>query len=426
MTEKKVEGLPKSKGLFAVDVVQFEKIRGFGLGIVEAAVYLALLAGSDKSNILSTWGIKGIRTYTGFTRAETKAAIDNLSRCGLVEQLTVNNRHSRREPRYRLPTHESRHALRGKEKAVLEVIVAGCQPSCDSEIQAAHRAKDKGWIERRGSDWQIVEYSNEVAFIPNSFVIADDGNSPLSRLITYGELGPVMLAIELYQHQNLMENRGVPANMVRKYWANESTDFLGRHKLHHLELGRTYNNSETNKKSSFDGASSHPWRTLAFWDNLHVLEALNIVEWAAYSANGKPTAGDDYAFNHPQRPLGVLRGGKQVRSTPEAIPAFLSYVIQLLHNGEIGPDTPLQLDDLVLDWQVISPIIAIENATVSHVEAVGILRMVHRADTATNKVWYKELCEECENAVFFIEQAITSKFPQIVDITTVIRSSLNS
>ena len=416
--------MAQSKGFFAVDIVQFEKVRSRNLGILEAATYLTLLAGTDQSNTLSSWGINAIRNQTGFTRAEANRAIDNLVQCGLIEKLCVNNIYTKTEPRYRLPIHENRRALTGKEKAIFEIIASGAQPSNKGETQAAHRAKDKGWLARNGAEWKIAEHANVVAFIPNSFAVSDDANAPLRRLINYGELDPIMLAVELYEKQNLMEHRGLPTELVRRYWKSDPADFLGTHRLNNLQLGRCYIEAKTGKERLFTGAQEYDWRTVEFWSNLEVLETLHIVEWAVYSANGEPTASDEYAFNRPQRPLGVLRNGKHVKNTPEAKPAFLSFVIRSIHRGEVNPELPLWLEDLDLLWQVDSPIVAIENNSVSHVEGVGILRMVHRADTNNCKVWYKDLCEESDRAVFFLEQVIQAKIPQIFDKIDVIRSYL--
>ena len=415
-----------SRGFFAVDVNQFEKIRNSELGIEEAATYLTLLAGSDQSNTLSTWGIQGIRKCTGFTRAEALRAVDQLAQYRMIEILKVENKNARKVPRYRLPIYETRKPLVGREKAVFDLIKSAQQPSSRNEKQAAHRAKKKGWVEVENSAWKIVEHANEVAFIPNSFVSVEDRNSPLRRLVNNGELDPLMLAVEIYQYQNLLEDRGVPVDLALRYWHCDDVKYLGKHNLHQLELGRTYIDPETGSEDGFSGAQNRSWQTPGFWRNLKALEKLHIVEWAVYSANGKPTSGDEYAFNRPQRPLGVLRNGKHVSKTPEAVPAILSYLSSLIYSGEIEPGGMIDLNDIVISWLGDSPIVAVENSSVDHVEGVGILRMVHRADTENCKAWYKELCGECDEAVFFIEQAIQSQFPQISDITTVIRSSLNS
>jgi hypothetical protein len=82
---------------------------------------------------------------------------------------------------------------------------------------------------------------------------------------------------------------------------------------------------------------------------------------------------------------------------------------------ESGGQLSASLPQVIAEWREQSPIIAWENASVSHVEGVGILRMTHRADTENAKVWFKDLCKECNDAVFFIERSAQRYFPQMSD-----------
>ena len=84
MTDKK-----KSKGFFALDVDQFFEIQDKGLGVEEAATYLALMKGTDQTNTISRGGVNSVMEYTGLTRSEAKRAIDNLAKVKLVEKLDV-------------------------------------------------------------------------------------------------------------------------------------------------------------------------------------------------------------------------------------------------------------------------------------------------------------------------------------------------
>ncbi len=65
----------KSKGFFALDVHQFERIRQNGLGVEEAATYLSLLKSTDQSNVVSSGGVRSVMDYSGLSRAEVKRAI---------------------------------------------------------------------------------------------------------------------------------------------------------------------------------------------------------------------------------------------------------------------------------------------------------------------------------------------------------------
>lgn len=409
----------KSKGFFALDVHQFERIRQNGLGVEEAATYLSLLKSTDQSNVVSSGGVRSVMDYSGLSRAEVKRAIRHLDNRGLIECLEVERKRARKAERYNLPIYDSHRSLSPKERGIVDAIEAGQQPAGNSDIQAAHRAASKGWIEKRSDGWQIIEHSNTVAFIPNSFVQVSEGHSPLYRLVNGGELGPIMLAAELYQLQNLMDERGVPLDMIRGHF-HASDDFslrFERHRLHHLRPGRIYQDEETGERKSFDRAYSHPWRGeggSAFWDNLRALDAAHVTEWAVYSANGKTPEHDEYAYNRPQRPLGVLRNGRQVLNTPESRPAFMAFLVYKLKqaDGQLTESLP----QLIQEWQSSGWVFAFENASVSHVEGISILRLTHRAATENAKVWYRDLCQECDKAFFFVEMAARSYFPQISGI----------
>ena len=419
----------KSKGFFALDVHQFERIRQNNLGVEEAATYLSLLKSTDQSNVVSSGGVRSVMDYSGLSRAEVKRAIRHLEDRGLIECLEVERKRARKAERHNLPIHDSRRSLSPKERGIVDAIEAGQQPAGNSDIQAAHRAASKGWVEKRSDGWQVIEHANTVAFIPNSFVQVSEGHSPLYRLVNGGELGPIMLAAELYQLQNLMDERGVPLDVIRGY-LHASDDFsvrLQNHRLHYLRRGRNYEDSETGEARSFTEAHhGRRWWSgsgQAVWDNLRALDAAHVTEWAVYSANGKPPGNDEYGYNRPQRPLGVLRNGRQVLNTPESRPAFMAFLVYKLKqaNGQLTESLP----QLIEEWQSSGWVFAFENASVSHVEGVSVLRLTHRAATDNTKVWWRDLCEECDKAFFFVEMAARSYFPQISGIVQEIQNTPN-
>lgn len=418
----------KSKGFFALDVHQFERIRQNGLGVEEAATYLSLLKSTDQSNVVSSGGVRSVMDYSGLSRAEVKRAVRHLENRGLIECLEVERKRARKAERYNLPIYDSRRSLSPKERGIVDAIEAGQQPAGNSDIQAAHRAASKGWVEKRSDGWQIIEHANTVAFIPNSFVQVSEGHSPLYRLVNGGELGPIMLAAELYQLQNLMDERGVPLDVIRGHF-RASDDFsvrLQNHRLHYLVPGRLYQDDETGERRSFDRAHSHKWRGeggQAVWDNLRALDAAHVTEWAVYSANGRTPEHDEYAYNRPQRPLGVLRNGRQVLNTPESRPAFMAFLVYKLKHtdGQLTESLPQMIEE----WQSSGWVFAFENASVSHVEGVSVLRLTHRAATDNAKVWYRDLCQECDEAFFFVEMAARSYFPQISGIVQEIQNTPN-
>lgn len=406
----------KAKGFFALDLDQFLQIGRVNLGIEEAATYLALMKGTDESNSISRGGIHSIMEYTGLSRSEAKRAVDHLERHHLVSKVDVERARARTVPRYILPAHEPRKPLAKAEADVLALIGSGQQPQSKTEVNAAYRAEQKGWIEKQSQGWAPLPASRRVAFIPNTFVHADGWQSPLKRLVQIGEIGPALLAAELYHKQDLMNERGLPLALIRTFFRPVGSEALGAspsgYRIHALEMGRHQDDGE----GSFD-RSYEPGMFTAdhgtFWDDLRALSKAHVTEWAIYSANGKPKHQADY--KRPQRPLGVLRGAKQVHSTPEASPAFVAYSMFLEQKRRPGEELP-ELDQMIRDWQEQSPIIAIEEAHVSHVEGVGILRMVNRAATENTAQWYRDLHKECRDHLFFLQSAMKSAFPHMPDI----------
>lgn len=255
-----------------------------------------------------------------------------------------------------------------------------------------------------------------------------DQVSPLVRLMQAGELGPILLACELYHKQDLMNERGVPLADLRAHFHTVTTVNAGKrgsgYKLHMLHKGREY--QEKGETKSFTEVYERPrFRTAGdtFWSDLATLDRAHVIEWAVYSANGKPR--DKYDYHRPQRPLGVLRNGKQVHKTPEADAAFIAFYIQMERAAQRqGFDIP-DIPEMISTWRDESPLIVVENAHVEHVEGVGICRMVHRADTENTGQWFRDLHSERTRSIFFLEQARRAIFPEASEISTKISETKN-
>lgn len=412
----------KGKGFFALDVDQFFKIQDKGLGIEEAATYLALMKGTDQTNTISRGGVNSVMEYTGLARSEAKRAIANLARVELLEVLDVERIRARTAERYRLPPHEGRQPLTALEASVVADLELGLQPTTTKDKNTAFRAGQKGWIEKLSTGWAAVPASQRIAFIPNMFVDAPGQASPLGRLVQIGEIGPVMLAAELYHRQDLMNERGIPSSDLRSWFHSSASTTAGNsasgYRLHYLERGRSYTRKDraTGKEESGNAVSScdpNKWRG-GLWDNLAHLERAHIVEWAVYSTNGKPPPYP--AFNRPQRPLGVLRNGKHVQKTPEADAAFVSWLMWCEQQRIAQKWESHSTEVLGQAWRDNPHIVAVENAHVSHVEGIGILRMVHRADTENTAQWFRDRHKERRDALFFLDGVRKAAFPESVVI----------
>ena len=378
----------KRKGFFALDVDQFE--RAADLGLESAAAYLALMAGTDQSNTVSAWGINAIATHTGLTRHEAKQAVACLKKNGLVQPLEGAKTRAWTIPRYSLPVRDTRKPLAPKEQAALDAIQAGNTP----KIQDARRAAQKGWIKKVDGLWVEVPVLPNCAFMPNSFIRTETGNSPLARILNTGELNPLKLAVRLYRRQNLMEARGVPLDDVRQHY-HARTEQLGQlpYKLIELLLGREWEGVSFPEVAC---PSIFALESEEFWPALKVLEHCHVVEWAVYTTNGKPVR--EYDYGRPAKPVGVVRNGRLQTQAPESKPGLLAYMI-----GRAHLDGFTDTAEVVRDWGESNALMAVENASVRHIEGVGILRMTHRADTDNAKAWWRQINEESRKAVFFYE-----------------------
>ena len=391
----------KARGFFALDQDQFK--RAAKLGLEPAAAYLALMAGTDESNALSAWGMHAVSTYTGLTRHEARKAITALRKAELVKELEAAKTRARTKPRYRLPSFEQRQALSSKEQGALDAIRAGEEPKPNE----AYRAQRKGWIEKIEGRWQEIPPLPDVAFLPNSFVRTKTGSSPLARILNAGELDALTLAIGLYGKQNLMESRGVPVELVRAYYSGYAVPILGHpFRLIRLTPGRLW------ESSNFDRAGCPDCFGLeneAFWAALKVLEHSHVVEWAVYTANGKPKS--KYETGRPVRPVGVVRNGQVQPRAPESKPGLLAHMIDCDQN-----EGNRNAAEIIARWRSSSYLAAIEHGSVPHVEGVGILRMTHWADTENARAWQRQIHDESREAFFFYESVARSIGFQVPDI----------
>ena len=186
-------------------------------------------------------------------------------------------------------------------------------------------------------------------------------------------------------------------------------------RLHYLVPGRLY--TQKGEEKSFDKAyqpEKFRHEKESFWSDLKALDAAHVTEWAIYSANGKPSG--EYGFNRPQRPLGVLRGGKHVRNTPEAAAALVSYMMWGEQERISKGGRSFTAEEMGQFWRDYSPIIAVENAHVTHVEGIGILRMVCRANTENTAQWFRDRRKEQGEALFFLDGVRKAAFPESVVI----------
>jgi DNA-binding MarR family transcriptional regulator len=392
----------KRRGFFALDTHQF--VRAGQVGLEPGAAYLALTAGTDESNTRSAWGLNAVANYTGMSRHDAKRAVAALEQAGLLRPLDGARTRARTVARYELSQRETRQRLSPKEQAALDAIRAGEAP----EAQATYRARDKGWIERVDGEWVELKRVADCAFLPNSFVRTESGASPLARILNTGEINPLLLAVRLYQRQNLMEARGVPVEDVRQHYHAE-VRHLGQAPYTFIQLhpGREWEGSQI----SASGVSGRfGLENEEFWPALSVLEGCHVVEWSVYTANGKPSG--KYAVGRVAKPVGVVRNGNLRVAAPESRPGLLAYMIGMQQAGEFT-----SAEAATHIWSTNNLLMAVEHASVPHFEGVGILRMTHCADTENTKTWWRQVNEEARETFFFYEKVAEAVGFQAADFS---------
>ncbi|MBA3323868.1 MAG: hypothetical protein H0T41_00825 [Rhodobacteraceae bacterium] len=326
---------------------------------------------------------------------------------GLVGELEAATTRARTKPRYELPRMENRPSLAVKEQAAVEAVRRGENP----DPQAAFRAAKKGWLKKIDGNWTETPVNTTVAFVPNSFVRTASGSSPLARLLNAGEINPLMLAMRLYLRQNLMEARGVPVEDVRQHYHADVSEQLEQHPYRFVTLaqGRTWDVEDGSfDKSAISGRFN--LENADFWRALRVLEHSHVVEWAVYTANGKPAG--EYATGRPAKPGAVVRNGVIQVPAPESQAGRRAYAIFGAHEG-LGAD----LAESMRHWQRANVLCAIEHASVPHTEGVGILRMTHRADTENTRAWWRQINAESRETGFFYSSVAEAIGVQVADIS---------
>ena len=141
-----------------------------------------------------------------------------------------------------------------------------------------------------------------------------------------------------------------------------------------------------------------------------MLEHSHVVEWAVYTANGKPAS--KYATGRLAKPVAVVGNGIVQRATPES-GAGRSRTRSTVGTKPIGR--------LPGDWEETNLLCAIKHASVPYVEGVGTLRMTHRADTGNTKAWRQQINGESRDTIFLYRQvaeALGMQVPELAGVST--------
>ena len=298
-------------GFSLLDGRQIDRIAELPAPLESTAAYLALAVSTDAKNSETRGGRKSIQTYAGLSRGAADRAVAALEEAGIIVRLPLENIRNPRAVRFILPPAEA------------------------ATPQSAPFA------------------------VPNSFSYSRRGTSPLTKLVAQGDFGPLALALHLMRQNTDTETDCLPFAQIHRKLTYVCGNSLGALRLHRFA-------------PSDDGATIQDTRISGAREDLAILEALRIVEWAVYAA--RPGAGGKALVT--SIPLGVLRHGSPVIDCPEGSLGILGHLLVELHAGR-SPDT---VGELMKAWKAARSFTFIAPAPSKVTGAVALLRLRHQVD----------------------------------------------
>lgn len=181
-----VSPLSKKSGFFAVDPSSWSGVCNCTMNM--AIAYLVLCRGTGANNQTTAWSVNAIETHTGISRSRANTAIEKLIECDFIEQTKSGKR-----PRYKIDR--------------------------DS----------------------IAKTENQI-WLPNELVTGTDkGESPpIERIRQTGDVMLLRLFVDLYQHQNLIEEGGISRNTYHTEYIRELTGEFRQFNLWFFGQGKSY------------------------------------------------------------------------------------------------------------------------------------------------------------------------------------------
>jgi hypothetical protein len=203
-------------------------------GLYEAVAYLVLAQGTGKSNRLTKWSAKSLRTYTGIPFERGKPVIDRLKQEGFIRN---GEKHSTSKPLYELLSWAEFVAL-AKERQEQKIVALGDhwrgliddirngKPVAITKTRRNDLEKlvEKGFLSRCGyNDYSVVECpwlpaDPDYIWLPNTIVTGTDKgeDSPIRRLRSAGDIWTLRLFVDLYSEHSLTANGGINPFVIRQ------------------------------------------------------------------------------------------------------------------------------------------------------------------------------------------------------------------
>ena len=226
-------------GFFAVNKGKFES--ALSLGMNAGISYLTVACGTSKSNTDSGWSVNAIEKYTGISRGRAKKAIEALVDNNVIKRLKGGTK-----PRYRIMD------ARGSKKL---------------------EPKDTYWL-------------------PNGIVMGvADEMPPLARVRESQDSMLLVLFIDLYSEQNLLEDGGISQAVCRTIYNKEKVNERGEFDVYGFTEKQTHLTWDTaivkkhfrSKDNLTEEEIENGYNsTIDFFSRISTLRSLGLVERTAH------------------------------------------------------------------------------------------------------------------------------------------------
>lgn len=388
---------------FQVDRRTWAKV--CALGMNPAVAYLVLARFSGRDNRTTAASTHAIETYTGIARPRARAAIEALTKSGLVKQTQGGAR-----PRYDLvplsaPANTNaarpRLPLTPFERTVYERIAAGEQPS-GRDLTAAHRVVQKGWLRHDHVPYRFAVVGEPVPpsppapewiWLPNTLVDgAAKEQPPVERVRQTQDPMCLRLLVDLYGGQDLAADGGIGRKHVRQRHVRQRLCAHGPFSVWAFWSDNTTASNWTDltqchqRAPTADEKRDRPKEgdAVDIFRRLKHLEALGLIEWVLYLFESDSP---DAEVIHPLGTLG-RESGRVEEQLADRLTAAANRAACSMLNAE-GRDFVQKYPPERCSMQLVPVLHHIANVAV-----VGVARLRYRPHTKNTAAWWAELHEK--------------------------------
>lgn len=380
---------------FAVDWRCVEDATRQGDGVNTALAYLTLARHTSRNHSTTTAAATAIVGKLGLTRGRADLALKTLENSGLV---STPKRGTFRTLTPWAALQAERAKLTDRQREVVHRVTGRGNPitsSADPDYQVAYGLKQRGILAladgKPGKSRFEVEAS-DWAWLPNTLVDGfSEGDSPFARLRQARSPEAIRLLLDIYRHANLAEDGGISWQAMRGKFQRIEVDRYGAFTIWGFVSDGLTANWEpffTRFRAMGQDAGS---KTL--WDAFGILQTAGLVETVAYIVEGM---GDGAQALHAFAMPGT--GEPEERAVRDAAHAAGHRMVREKKLAEATAALG------AVPW--LCPV----RSHVAAVEAVGIVRPVHRPHTKRTAAWsvnFLSGCLECAELFRLLGQSET-------------------